>query len=49
MECSAVLVDPLFARTATGSNTPDLEQFTMLILEGALLRSAWQRSGTPPE
>jgi hypothetical protein len=27
-------------RTATGSNTPDLEQLTMLILEDALLRSA---------
>ena len=36
-------------RTATGSNTPNLEQLTILILEDALLRSAWQPSGTPPE
>ena len=34
---------------ATGSDTPDLVQLTMLILEDALLRSARQRSGTPPE
>jgi nuclear pore complex protein Nup188 len=37
------------AGAATGSDTPDLVQLTMLILEDALMRSARQRTGTPPE
>jgi len=34
---------------ATDGNTPDLVQLTILILEDALMRSARQRTGTPPE
>ncbi|KAH9972952.1 hypothetical protein BGW80DRAFT_1437328 [Lactifluus volemus] len=37
------------ASVATGNGTPDLVQLTMLILEDALMRSARQRTGTPPE
>jgi nuclear pore complex protein Nup188 len=37
------------ASAATGNGTPDLVQLTMLILEDALMRSARQRTGTPPE
>lgn len=36
-------------RAAADSETPDLVQLTMLILEDALMRSARQRPGTPPE
>ncbi len=36
-------------QAATGVDTPDLVQLTMLILEDALVRSARQRTGTPPE
>ena len=36
-------------QAATGVDTPDLVQLTMLILEDALIRSARQRTGTPPE
>jgi len=36
-------------QAATGVETPDLVQLTMLILEDALVRSARQRIGTPPE
>ena len=35
--------------TTGGSDTPDLVQLTMLILEDALTRSARQRAGTPSE
>jgi nuclear pore complex protein Nup188 len=34
---------------ATGADTPDLVQLTMLVLEDALMRSARLRTGTPPE
>ena len=36
-------------QAATGVETPDLVQLTMLILEDAFVRSARQRTGTPPE
>lgn len=36
-------------QAVTGVETPDLVQLTMLILEDALVRSARQRIGTPPE
>ncbi|KAI0306857.1 hypothetical protein B0F90DRAFT_1807609 [Multifurca ochricompacta] len=36
-------------RSTIGSDTPDLVQLTVLILEDALMRSAQQRTGTQPE
>jgi nuclear pore complex protein Nup188 len=36
-------------QAATGAETPDLVQLTMLILEDALVRSARQHTGTSPE